>query len=192
MAGDIEGTGRGVSEMHSGVLVLISGMPGTGKTALARGIVRALHIPVFAKDRIQSALRTRGLAERATVDGYHLMFDLADEQLGLGLGVVLDAVFPLAEFRLVAHDIARRHQARFRPIYCYCSDDSVWRERVGGRRQFVPNWTPVGWAEVERLREVYEPWEPEMALFLDALHPVQENLALALGWIQENGDRRDA
>jgi predicted kinase len=178
--------------MDSGVLALISGMPGTGKTALARRIVRALHIPVFAKDRIQSALRMRGLTGRATADGYHLMFDLADEQLSLGLGVVLDAVFPLAEFRLVARDIARRHRVRFRPIYCYCSDESVWRERVGGRRQFVPNWTPVGWAEVERLREIYEPWEPETALFLDALNPVQENLALALGWIQEEGGRRDA
>jgi predicted kinase len=170
--------------MDSRVLVLISGMPGTGKTALARGLVQALRIPVFAKDRIQSALRTRGLAGRATVDGYHLMFDLADEQLGLGLGVVLDAVFPLVEFRLVARDIARRHRACFRPIYCYCSDESVWRERLGGRRQAVPYWTPVGWAEVERLREIYEPWEPETTLFLDALDPVEENLALALGWIQ--------
>jgi predicted kinase len=167
-------------------------MPGTGKTTLARGLVQALRIPVFAKDRIQSALRTRGLAERATADGYHIMFDLADELLSLSLGVVLDAVFPLAEFRLVARDIARRRQARFRPIYCYCSDESVWRERVGGRRQVVPNWTPVGWAEVERLREIYQPWEPETTLFLDALNPVEENLAVALGRIQEDGDRRDA
>jgi predicted kinase/GNAT superfamily N-acetyltransferase len=168
---------------HSHVLALFSGLPGTGKTALARQVSRELGIPLFAKDRVQSVLRIRGLTERESVDGYHLLFDLADEQLALGLSVLLDAVFPMEEFRLRARDIARRHGGRFRAIHCVCSDVKIWRQRVEGRRQVVPHWTPVVWSEVERIQATYEPWEAGAALSVDSANPMEENLATVLEWL---------
>jgi tRNA uridine 5-carbamoylmethylation protein Kti12 len=39
--------------MSSLVLVLFSGLPGAGKTALSRGVVRYLRIPLLAKNRTQ-------------------------------------------------------------------------------------------------------------------------------------------
>jgi predicted kinase len=173
--------------MNNPALVLFSGLPGTGKTALARRVARHLHIPLLAKDRIQSVLRVRGLADRTTPDGYHLMFDLADEQLSLGVSVVLDAVFPMEGFRSAACDIARRNNADFCPIYCYCSDQSVWRERMKGREQYVPNWTPVGWEAVERLQAMYESWDSETTLFVDSLNDFEDNLVLILEWIRMGG-----
>jgi len=115
------------------------------------------------------------------------MLDLADEQLSLGVSVVLDAVFPMEESRLAARDIAYRNSARFRPVYCYCSDQSVWRERMKGRQQYVPNWTPVGWEAVERLQAMYEPWDPETTLFVDSLNDLEDNLVLILDRIRRGG-----
>jgi predicted kinase len=165
-------------------LVLFSGLPGTGKTSLAQQVARQLAVPLFAKDRIQSALRVRGLADRETVDGYYLLFDLADEQLGLGISVVLDAVFPREGFRRLARDMASRHSAKFYPIHCYCSDEGIWLKRMKKRQQYVPNWTPVGWDEVKRIQTGYEPWEPEGVLFVDAISLFEENLARVLRWIR--------
>ena len=168
--------------MHP-TLILFSGLPGCGKTTLARQVATALHAPLLAKDRVQRVLRDH-VPGAAPVDGYRLLIDLADEQLGLGVSVVLDAVFPLAGFRDEAQAVAARHGARFRPVYCYCSDEAVWRERVEARIQYVPGWTPIGWEEVERLRGFYEPWDPAAALLVDALDPPEANLARVLTYLR--------
>jgi predicted kinase len=128
--------------VESTALVLLSGLPGCGKTTLARKIAESLHIPLFAKDRIQSTLRTLELADRTTADGYHLLLDLADEQLSLGVSAILDAVFPMEGFRQTARALAGRYQAEFRAI----SDEAIWRERMRQRHHYLPNWTPVDWA----------------------------------------------
>lgn len=165
-------------------LILFAGMPGSGKTTLARMVARRLSIPAFAKDRIQRVLRDHNLADESSGDGYYLILDMADEQLSLGLSVILDATFPLDHFRTVASEIAARHKANFCAIYCYCSDDDAWRERMTTRVQYVPNWKPVGWDVVVRMRDYYQPWN-ENALLVDSLYPPEENFPKVLAYIQQ-------
>ena len=164
-------------------LILFSGLPGSGKTTLARQVAQHLKIPVFGKDRIQAALRMHDLAERVSAHGYLIMLDQADEQLSLGLSVVLEAVFPLKQFREQAWEIANRHHAAFRTIYVYCSDDEIWKARMTNRMLYVPNWTPVGWEDVTRLRTYFEPWDATTTLFVDSLQSAEHNLEPVLDWI---------
>jgi len=168
------------------ILILFSGLPGCGKTTLARQLASRLGAPLLAKDRVQRLLRDQ-MPGADPVTGYHLLLDLADEQLGLGLSVILDAVFPLPEFREAARAIATRHGAAWRVVYCYCSDESVWRARMDGRVQYVPGWTPVGWEEVERLRALFQPWQPGEAIFADSINPLVANLATVLAGLGEEG-----
>lgn len=165
-------------------MILFTGMPGSGKTTLARMVARKLGIPAFAKDRVQRVLRDHNLADASTGDGYYIILDMADEQLSLGLNVILDATFPLDHFRTVASETAARHKARFCAFYCYCSDDKVWRERMTQRVQYVPGWKPVGWNDVLRMREYYQPWD-DNALFVDSLKSPEENFPLVLKHIEQ-------
>lgn len=164
-------------------LILLSGLPGTGKTRLGLELSRWLRLPLLAKDRFQSQLRLLGLAGREGADGYELLFDQADQHLSSGLGVILDAVFPKEGFRLRAEALAGRHGAYFRPILCYCSDEDLHKKRLEKREQLVPHWSPVGWDEVARVRGIFEPWTDESALRLDAADDFVSNLSRALDWI---------
>lgn len=165
-------------------LVLFSGMPGSGKTTLARQASRQLKLPIFSKDRIQRVLRDHHLADEHSGDGYYIILDMADEQLSLGVSVILDATFPLDHFRLVASEIAARHKAKFCAIYCHCSDDAVWEARMQSRVQYVPGWKPVGWDVVLRMRQYYQPWN-DNAQVVDSLYSPQQNLDLVLSTIQQ-------
>ncbi len=164
-------------------LILFAGMPGGGKTTMARMTSRRLGIPAFAKDRVQRVLRDHHLAEASSGDGYYIILDLADEQLGLGLSCILDATFPLDHFRTVASEIAARHKARFATIYCYCSDDEEWKRRMRDRVMYVPGWKPVGWEDVLRMREYYQPWN-DNALFVDSIRSPDENFPIVLDYLR--------
>lgn len=155
-------------------LIVFAGMPGSGKTTLARMTAQHLRLPVFSKDRVQRVLRDHHLAAENTGDGYYIILDQADEQLALGVSVILDATFPLDHFRLVASETAARHQARFCAIYCTCSDDAVWQERMESRVHYIPGWRPVGWADVLRMRGYYQPWG-DNALMVDSMVYPQQN-----------------
>ncbi len=164
-------------------LVLLSGLPGTGKTRLAIEISRKRHYPILSKDRFQSQLRAQGLTGKEGAEGYELLFDAAEQQLSLGIGVILDAVFPRTGFRRRAETLARLHGAPFRPVFCYCSDEEALKERLHNRERYVPDWTPVGWVELERIRAYFEAWPEGSALRLDTQLDFEQNLSRALDYI---------
>ena len=164
-------------------LVLFSGLPGCGKTTLARRVAQQFRIPLFSKDRVQRVLRDH-IPEATGMDGYHLMLDLAEEQLGLGIPVVLDAVFPLLELRQAAREMAARHGARWRPVVCHYSEENLYRRRLEERVQYTPGWTPLGWEEVERVRTYYQPWPDGEALTLDAVEPIEANFARLVDYLR--------
>ena len=169
------------------LLLVFTGLPGCGKTTLARRVAQALSIPLFSKDHVQSALVQQNLAPRATADGYLLILNLAEEQLSLGVSCILDAVFPLPGFRQSLEELSTRHGARLRVIHCICSDEFVWKQRMQGRTQYHDYWTPVGWEEVERLKAIYEPWPTSIpVLQIDAINSPDHNFREVLTWLNDD------
>jgi predicted kinase len=166
------------------VLVVVGGLPGTGKSTVAAGIAAHFGIPVFAKDVIEASLWRSGVgAEQGSWQvAEDLLTTLAGSQLDHDQSAVLDTVARRADSRAAWRAAAEQRDASFAPIQCVCSDETVHRSRIEGRTRGIPGWHELTWADVERSRSMYEPWTDEH-LVLDAVDPASQNLDAALAYI---------
>jgi hypothetical protein len=169
-------------------LITFSGLPGTGKSTIAEAVARTLRIPVFAKDWLEATLIRCELmpAENGPPlgsAGYELLTTLAERQLKLGQAVILDSVASTLSIRAKWRALAQTYRADWRVIECICSDAAAQRARMKVRQRGIPGWHELDWSEVERVKAYYAPWEEER-LILDALNPVEDNIAAALRYLR--------
>lgn len=165
-------------------LIVFSGLPGTGKSTLARATARSLGCPAFCKDELHAALLRSGLNyDRAGWMSHQLLTLLAQNQLRLGQSTVIDAMTPYQNVRDDWADVARREGAEFKAVECTCSDPELHRARVGQRGVTIPGWRAVGWDDVLEAATRYEPWGGDH-LTVDTTRPLQETLADVLQYLR--------
>src|SRR3954471_18512475 len=89
----------------------MAGLPGTGKTSLARAIGVALPAPVLSVDSIERAIRLAGVgdAEPVGLAASAVAPALADEERRAGHPVVADAVNVAEEARRAWQQLAEAH-----------------------------------------------------------------------------------
>jgi predicted kinase len=165
-------------------LIVLSGLPGTGKTEVAEALAALLRAPVFAKDWVEASLLESGVVAREQLGliGYTLLTTLARRQLALGQSAVLDSVASTTSIRAMWLELAREYEAAWFVIECVCSDERVHRERLSHRHRGIPGWPELEWSEVERVRSYFAPWSEER-LVLDSMAPVSDNVARAVAYV---------
>lgn len=144
------------------LLLVLGGLPGTGKTTLARAWAqahRAVHVRV---DTIEQALLRSGAA-LAGPEGYAVAYELAADQLRIGLDVVADSVNPLPVTRAAWREAAVAAGADVLEVELTC-EPAEHRHRVQTREADIPGHSLPDWAAVQGSDA--EPW-PEADLRLD-------------------------
>jgi predicted kinase len=167
-------------------LIVFSGLPGAGKSALAEAVGRELGIPVFAKDWLEATLLRSKLIPAETQKqlgsvGYDLLTVLAERQLSLGQSVILDSVASTTSIRNTWRDLGRRYNADWRIIECVCSNVALHRERLEQRQRHIPGWHELEWSDIEFVRSYYASWDEER-LIVDAIDSVEQNILAALNY----------
>jgi predicted kinase len=162
--------------MRRPILYIFGGLPGTGKTALARSLAgdrRAVYLRI---DTIEQALRETGLPIVGP-EGYVAAYGVAADNLRLGRDVVADSVNPLGITRQAWREIADRCNATFVEIEVICSNAAEHRNRVETRSTDVPGLQLPTWAQV--LNREYEPWDrPQISIDTSGLTVEQSFTAL--------------
>lgn len=142
------------------MLVIICGLPATGKTTLARALARqtgAVHLRV---DTIEQAIVRSGLATQPLGPaGYLVAYALAEDHLRQGLTVVAECVNPLAITRDAWRDVAMRAGVAAVEAEIVCSDTAEHRHRAEHRTADIPGLALPSWDAIAR--RDYEPWYRE-------------------------------
>lgn len=162
------------------MLIVIGGLPGTGKTTLARLLaarIGAVHVRV---DTIEQAIVRSGLARHPVGPaGYVVGYALAEEHLRQGLTVIAESVNPLAVTRDAWCEAADRAGALVREVELVCTDPSEHRHRVTARSVDIPDLPLPDWQQV--LDRDYEPWNRDHIVLDTARQEPRDSLAALLG-----------
>jgi predicted kinase len=157
------------------MLIILGGLPGTGKTTIARELARrigAVHVRI---DSIEQALRGVGALSQPVNDaGYQIGYAVAEDNLRLGRTVIADSVNPLAVTRDAWAAVASRAQVAAIEIEVTCSDVSEHRRRVEARSTDISGFSPLTWQEV--VSRNYEPWNREHIVIDTAHRSIEETV----------------
>ncbi|MGH3049884.1 MAG: AAA family ATPase [Gaiellaceae bacterium] len=165
------------------MLIVFGGLPGVGKTALARAVADRFGATYLRVDAIEVALVRAGIArtEPTGLAAYVVAHAVAEGSLAAGATVVVDAVNPVEEAREGWRDLARRLAKPLRIVEVVCLDESEHRRRVESRTADLEGHDLPTWREVQD-RE-YEPWhEPRLTVDTATASPA-ECLAQVLDFI---------
>ena len=146
------------------VLYVFSGLPGVGKSALAKKLVRQLNAAYLRIDTIEQGIRELCSFE-VKGEGYRLSYRIARDNLQDGMSVVADSCNPLSLTRDEWNQVAGEVGVEVVNIQVVCSDIEEHRRRVESRVSEVENLKLPTWDDV--LRREYHRWDESKVITVD-------------------------
>ncbi|MCR8546275.1 AAA family ATPase [Salipiger sp. P9] len=159
-------------------LVVLSGLPGVGKSTVARALAVKTGALWLRLDAIEQEMRGSHMVCADLADGgYAAARAVAAQALRQGYGVIADSVNPLEITRAPWMAVAERAGVPLCTVELVCSDAGAHRRRADTRVAEVPGLALPDWAAVSA--RAYECWEAAM-LALDLAKMAPEDAAEAI------------
>jgi len=131
-------------------LIVLAGLPGVGKSELARALAQRLGALWLRVDTIEASLLKAGIPRsfETGLAAYLAARDLAEEHLRLRGDVVIDAVNGVEPARQMWRELARSVPAKLQVVEVRCGDREEHRRRVESRAGPTPPLPAPTWEEV--------------------------------------------
>lgn len=164
-----------------GWVVWLTGLPGSGKSSIARVLARRTGARVLSVDAVRKLLTPRPTySERERERVYSVLTAMAALLAAAGQSVVVDATANRRRYR----DRARRLAPRFAEVYVRCAlETAIARERGRGTRIYRK-----GRKNVPGVTTPYEPpRRPEVVVDTELLSP-SEGARKVLAFLRAEGN----
>ena len=144
--------------MKKTTLYILSGLPGVGKSKLAKLLAAKINATFLRIDTIEQGLRDLC---NLTVEGegYRLAYRIASDNLLAGNNVIADSCNPIELTREEWNQVAKNSQANYVNIQVICSDQADHRARIENRISEIPNLKLPNWQQIQN-RE-YHDWSAD-------------------------------
>lgn len=159
-------------------LIVFAGLPGVGKTTIARALSARLSAVYLRIDEIEQAIQQSGIPPgEIGPAGYVVAGALAVSNLRNGLIVVADCVNGVPESRQGWRDTAERAGVALLEIEIICSDGAEHQRRVETRRPDIAGHVVPTWQSVAA--QHFSPW-PEPHVVIDTTYLSAEQAVLRI------------
>lgn len=147
-------------------LILICGLPGSGKTTLAKQLAPAVSAVRFCPDEWKHDLGIDYYDEPMRVRLEQRLWRLAQELLALGQSVILENGFWAREERDELRLAARELGVAAELHYLEAPVEELWQRLEIRNERAVPGTVPIGRADLDKWSQQFEaPDADELALF---------------------------
>jgi predicted kinase len=159
------------------MLIIFGGLPGSGKSSIARELARETGAIWLRIDSIEQAIRESGVLRGSVEDaGYRVAYAVAKDSLRLDRDVIGDSVNGWLVTRSAWREVAARVGAQIVEVETICSDLEEHRRRVETRESDVPGLILPDWRAV--IGGDYEPWDRDHLTIDTARHTIKDCVRL--------------
>src|SRR5436190_23729808 len=157
------------------MLIALGGLPGVGKTTLARELARQLGAVHVRIDSIEQVIRESGVVSRSLDDaGYRVGYAVAGDNLMIGRIIIADSVNPLPVTRDAWLAVAQQAGVDAVEIEITCSDRDEHKRRVETRAADIVGLKLPAWQDV--VDREYAVWDRDRIVLDTAGCRVEHNV----------------
>jgi len=160
-------------------IILFCGLPGVGKTTLARSLVSRTGVSILSSDKIRKELiryPTYSRTEGRLI--YDVLMLLTKYLTAAGIDCILDATFNRERSRMEVENKLRSNNVQLYVIECTCPEDIVL-DRLRNRKN---DYSDAGYSVYSKMKTIYEPVHGRH-LAIDTSLPCEVNLQKILSYV---------
>jgi predicted kinase len=167
------------------IILLFCGLPGVGKTTLARSVASRIGASILSSDKIRKELIRYPTYTR--VEGrliYDVLMLLTKYLTAAGIDCILDATFNRERSRKEVKRLCS-NDVQLYMIECTCTENVIL-ERLRNRKN---NFSDADYSVYSKMKSIYEPVQ-ESHLVIDTSLPSEVNVQKILSYIFSTENER--
>jgi predicted kinase len=156
------------------MLIVITGLPGTGKSTIAEALAKEIDAIILSTDKIRKMIFENPIYnEEDKRIVYNELFSQTSENLSKGKNVILDGTFYTKALRKRANEVGKLLAKNVYFVYCETPEE-ILKERINNRRD---KYSDADYSVYLKMKKIFEEFE-EKVIKIDTSQNLLDNVEI--------------